>query len=141
MLPTPCKQLITIGLLAAVLGGCEATGDAGGTRTFSDGAVPFEFEVPSEFTDETIDDANSRGEVLAAVGLTKVDLIAVRRIGPGTAPPTGPQRHEVLGHEVTSELHAVDGLDEYRIECQYTEERADDVRSACADALDSVVRK
>ena len=141
MLPTPYKQLITIGLLAAVLGGCEATGDAGGTRTFSDDAVPFEFEVPSDFTDETIDDANSRGEVLAAVGLSKVDLIAVRRVSPGAKPPTGPQRHEVLGHEVTSELHAVEGADEYRIECQYTEESAEKVRSACADALDSIVGK
>lgn len=130
-----------VGLLAGVLGGCEATGDAGGTRTFSDGAVPFEFEVPSEFTDETVDDANSRGEVLAAVGLSKVDVIAVRRIPRTTAVRSGPQPHEVLGKQVSSELRAVDGFAEYWIECQYTDERADKVLSACDDALDSVAGK
>jgi len=128
-------------LLAGALSGCEATGDVGGTRTFSDDAVPFEFDVPSDFTDETVDVANSRGDVLAAVGLSKVDLIAVRRVSPGAEPPSGPQRHEVLGKEVTSEVHAVDGAAEYLIECQYTEEHAEKVRSACADARDSIVRR
>lgn len=100
--------------------------------------MPFEFQVPSEFTEETIDDANSRGDVLAAVGLGKVDVIAVRRAG---ATVRGPQRHEVLGKAVTSELYPVEGFDAFIIECQYTEERAEQVRSACADALESVERK
>lgn len=141
MLSTPYKQLLAIGLVAAALSGCEATGDVGGTRTFSDEAVPFEFEIPSEFTDETVDDANSRGEVLAAVGLSKVDVIAVRRIPATTLVKSGPQPHEVLGKEVSSELRAVDGFAGYWIECQYTDDRADEVRSACDDALDTITRK
>lgn len=141
MLPTPYRQLLTIGLAAAAISGCEATGDTGGTRTFSDEAVPFEFDIPSEFTDETVDDANSRGEVLAAVGLSKVDVIAVRRIPRTTAVQSGPQPNEVLGKDVSSELRAVDGFAEYWIECQYTDERADEVRSACDDALKTIVEK
>lgn len=119
------------------LSGCGAAGDAGGTRTFSDENVPFTFEVPSEFTDETVDDANSRGDVVAAVGLSKVDVIAVRR----GQPLPGPQRHEVLGKDVTSELQAVPGHDGFVLECQYTSERADKVRAACRDALESLQRK
>lgn len=119
------------------LAGCEATGDAGGTRTFSDEAVPFEFQIPSEFTDESVDQANSRGDVVAAVGVSKVDVIAARR---GEVVP-GPQRHEVLGHAVTSELHAVEGHPGWVLECQYTSDRAEKVRSACREALESVERK
>ena len=119
------------------LSGCEATGDAGGTRTFSDEDVPFTFEVPSEFTDETVDNANSRGDVVGATGISMVDVIAARRGSPGS----GPQRHEVLGKDVTSELHAVEGFTGWLLECQYTSERAEKVRSACRDALESVERK
>lgn len=119
------------------LSACGAPGDAGDTRTFADENVPFTFEVPSEFTDETVDNANSRGDVLAAVGLSKVDVIAVRR----GQPLPGPQRHEVLGQDVTSELRAIPGYDGYVLECQYTSERADEVRSACRDALESLQRK
>jgi hypothetical protein len=118
--------------------GCEATGDAGGTKTFSADGVPFRFELPSDFTPETVDDANSRGTVLAAAGLTKVDVVAVRRAGDVVQTGEGGQEHEVLGHAVTSELHAVPGHDGYLIECQYTDEYADKVRSACAGALESI---
>jgi hypothetical protein len=144
VLPTPNKQLRTILLIAGAalaVAGCEATGDVGGTRTFSNDAVPFVFEVPSEFTDETVDRANSRGDVVAAAGLSKVDVIAVRK-APGAAQlPTGPQRHEVLGKQVTSELHPVEGQPGWVVECQYTDDRQDKVRSACRAALESVKRK
>jgi hypothetical protein len=139
VLPTPYRQLLTIGALAALLGGCEATGDAGGNRTVSAPEVPFSFRLPSEFTEETVDDANSRGDVLVAVGVTKVDVVAVRRLA--GAPPGGEQRHTVLGQDVTSEVHAVEGHPGYALECQYTSGRADDVRAACRDALRTVRRK
>jgi hypothetical protein len=126
---------------AIAVGGCEATGDAGGTRTVSDPKVPFVFEVPSEFTDETVDRANSRGDVVAAVGLSKVDVIAVRKAPRAAQLPAGPQRHEVLGKPVTSELHPVEGQPGWLIECQYTDDRQDKVRSACRAALESVKRK
>jgi hypothetical protein len=126
---------------AVAVGGCEATGDVGGTRTFSDDAVPFVFEVPSEFTDEPVDRANSRGNVVAAVGLSKVDVIAARRAPDAGQLPDGPQRHEVLGKQVTSELHPVEGQPGWLIECQYTDDRQDKVRSACRAALESVKRK
>jgi len=94
--------------------------------------------VPAAFTDETVDDANSRGEVVAVAGLTKVDAIAVRRV---TAPPPGPQRLEILGQAVTSEVFPVAQAKGWALECQYTDERADEVRSACRDALGSVRRR
>jgi hypothetical protein len=119
--------------------GCEATGDAGGTKTFAPEGVPFTFELPSDFAlDESIDDANSRGNVIAAAGLSKTDLIAVRRID---RLPAGPQRHEVLGKDVVSELHAVEGFPGYALECQHGDEYSDDITSACRSALESVKRK
>ena len=139
MLPTPYRQLLTIGLLTGLLAGCEATGDSGGSRTVSAAEVPFSFRLPSEFTEETVDDANSRGDVLVAAGVTKVDVVAVRRVsGPL---PAGEQRHRVLGQDVVSELHAVEGHPGFALECQYTGDRADKVRAACRDALRTVRRK
>ena len=96
--------------------------------------MPLTFEVDALFTEETVDELNSRGDVIAGYGLSKVDVIALRRVSGEL--PEGPQRHEVLGKDVTSELHRV--ADGYAIECQYTEDRAEDVREACQDAVDSV---
>jgi hypothetical protein len=100
--------------------------------------VPFTFALPAEFTKAPIDLADSRGDVVAAAGLSKVDLIAVRRVG-SRKPPTGPVTHVVQGRKVTSEVHPVDDTG-FAIECQYTQERAKDVREACAEAVDSVER-
>jgi hypothetical protein len=140
VLPTPYRQLLTAGLLAAALGGCEATGDTGGLRTISDASLPFEFRIPTTFTEETIDRANSRGNLVVAAGLTKVDVVAVREIAAADV-PARPTRHVVLGKDVTSEVHAVDGVPGYAFECQYTSARADDVRAACRDAMRTVTRK
>jgi hypothetical protein len=132
------KWTVTLSTLCLLLAGCEATGDVGGTKTFSANDVPFTFQLPSDFSEETVDVANSRGTVLAAAGLSKVDVIAVRRSG---APVDGLQRHETLGHQVTSELHPVERFPGYTLECQYSDEYEDDVRSACRGALESVERK
>ena len=118
-----------------LLAGCNAIGEADATRTVPDDDVPFTFEVPATFTVETVDEANSRGDVLVAAGLSKVDVIAVRRVARVVE---GRQHHEVLGHAVTSEVHPVAGEDSLAIECQYTGERADEVRTACREALESV---
>jgi hypothetical protein len=139
VLPTPYRQLLTIGLLAGLLGGCDATGDIGGSRTISDAALPFTFALPSDFTKQPVDEANSRGDVVVAAGVSKVDVVAVRRVG--GAVPTVPQRNRILGHAVTSELHAVEGAPGYAIECQYTSARADKVLAACRNAVRSVRRK
>jgi hypothetical protein len=136
------KWTVTLSTICCLaLAGCEATGDVGGTRTFSDAKVPFTFELPTDFTKVAVDRANSRGDVLAGAGITKVDVIAVRRIPPSVTPAGGPQRHEVLGKEVTSEVFAVEGMGDYALECQYTAAHADDVLSACRAALRSVKRK
>lgn len=118
-----------------LLAGCEGVdAGAGGTRTFEQAGVPLTFEVDATFTEESVDELNSRGNVIAGYGLSKVDVIALRRVDGEL--PAGPQRHVVLGKRVTSELHRV--ADGYAIECQYTDERAADVRKACADAVRSV---
>ena len=132
------KWTVTLSTLCLLLSGCEGVDEgAGGTRTFQEEGVPLTFEVDVMFTEETVDDLNSAGDVIAGYGLSKVDVIALRRID--GAPPEGPQRHEVLGKQVTSELHRV--ADGYALECQYTEDRAADVREACADAIESVKEK
>jgi hypothetical protein len=130
------KWTVTLSTLyvGVALAGCEATGDTGGTRTYSSAGVPVTFEVPTTFTREDVDEGNSRGDVVVAYGQSKVDVIALRRFE--GALPSGPQRHAVLGKDVTSELHRV--ADGYALECQYTEDRADDVRKACEDAVASV---
>ena len=125
------------------LAGCNAAGEPGGDKTFSDEDVPFTFSIPAEFTKADVDTGNSAGDVIAGAGITKVDVIAVRRLPSGGVAEigSGGQRHEVLGHEVTSELHPVEQASGYAIECQYTEEYREDVLDACRTALDSVRRK
>lgn len=121
-----------------LLAGCEGVDEgSGGTRTFDEAGVPLTFEVDALFTEESVDELNSSGDVIAGYGLSKVDVIALRRIEGEL--PDGPQRHEVLGKQVTSEVHRV--ADGYAIECQYTEKYADDVREACDDAVKSVEEK
>lgn len=139
------RSLLAAVLLAAAVGaaGCNASGETATTRTFSDRAVPFTFTVPADFTDESIDQGNSRGDVIAAAGLTKVDVIAVRRIDDHLLPigGQGPIAHEVLGHAVKSELRPVPGFAGWFLECQYTAERTAKVRDACDRAVGSVKRR
>lgn len=139
MLPTSYRQLIAFGLLAGSLGGCETAGDPGGSRTISDPDVPFTFAVRTEFTEETIDHADTRGDAVLGFGLGKHDVIAVRRVDDRRL-PEGPVAHEVQGRKVTSELHRVEGTG-FAIECQYQDERAEEVRSACRETVESVERK
>ena len=122
-------------VVAAGLAGCNAAGEPGGNKRFSDADVPFEFDIPAEFSEASVDALNSRGDVLAGAGITKVDVLAVRRI-PGLRETRGPVAHRVLGEKVVSELHHIRG--DYYLECQYTPGRADEVRDACKTALDSV---
>jgi hypothetical protein len=132
------KWTVTLSTICLALTGCEATGDAGGSRTVSAAGVPFTFEVPSEFTKASVDEANSRGDVLVAAGVSKVDVITLRRVS-ADAPEGRQPPHEILGHTVTSELHSV--APGYAIECQYTTERRDKVLAACRDAVRTVRRK
>jgi hypothetical protein len=128
---------ILLVLCAMVAAGCDASGETAATRTFTDAAVPFTFEVPSDFTTEPVDEGDTRGDVVAAAGVTKVDVIAVRRLGAGAA-PSGAVRHGVQGHAVTSELRPVPGVAGWYLECQYTSERAHKVRDACDRAVATV---
>lgn len=127
-------------LLAAAAGGCNAAGDPTGTKVFSatDGPVRFTFRIPADFTKAPIDQGDSRGDVIAAVGLTKLDVIAIRQLG-GRPAPSKSVPHEVQGHAVVSELHPI-GAD-YVLECQYTPEHAKKVQAACRDAVTSVTRR
>jgi hypothetical protein len=121
--------------LCAGLAGCSAAGDPSGEARWSHPGVPFSFAYPADFSKASIDEANTRGDVVGAVGLTKVDVIAVRR-QPGGA--QGPVRHTVLGRSVTSELLAVPGHSGWVFECQYTSEHAKKLRDACNRALATV---
>lgn len=133
-------RLAALVLVAAVAGGCNAAGDPSGTKTFSDKHVPFTFRIPADFTKAPIDQGDTRGDVVAAAGLTKFDVIAVRRARGGIIVTSGGEMpHTVQGHEVVSELHPV--LDGYVLECQYTPERAKKVRAACREAVASVTRR
>jgi hypothetical protein len=125
-------------LLVAGLAGCSATGEPGGNKRFSDENVPFTFDIPADFTEASVDGMNSRGDVIAGAGLSKVDVLAVRRIASGDA-DRGPVAHEVLGKQVVSELHPLQG--DYYLECQYTPDRAEKVREACRTAVASVRSK
>ena len=138
MLPTPYRQLALAGILATALGGCDAAGQVSGTRTFSNPGVPFTFRVPTDFTNASIDEGDTRGDVVAGAGFTKVDVIAVRRVAAAALPP-GPVTDDVQGHKVTSELHPIG--DGYAIECQYTSQHAAKVRAACRAAVASVRRR
>ena len=125
------------------LAGCNAAGEPDGAKRFSDADVPFTFEIPADFTKADIDQGNSRGDVVAGVGLSKVDVVAVRRAREGIVAVGGVNRfpHEVLGQRVTSELHAVPGFSGWALECQYTPEHADTVLKACRRAVATVRQK
>lgn len=135
-------RLAVVMLVVVAVAGCNAAGDPTGSKLFSvkDGGVKFTFRIPADFTKAPIDEGDTRGNVLAAAGLTKLDVIAVRRVrgmvvaGTGAAMP-----HEVQGHEVISELHPIG--DGYLLECQYTPEHRKKVKAACRDAVASVARR
>src|SRR3954451_850601 len=131
------RRLVAALLLAATAGGCNAAGEPDGSKRFSDSDVPFTFELPADFTKASVDDQNSRGDVIAGAGLSKVDVIAVRRASDAGAGGS----HEVLGRRVTSELRPVPGFAGWVLECQYTPAFATKVRDACRDAVASVRRK
>lgn len=100
--------------------------------------LPFTLEVRTDFTEESVDQGDTRGDVILALGISKLDVIAVRRVGSREL-PTGPIEHEVQGETVTSELFEV--ADGYAIECQYRDDRADTVRSACRETVASVTMR
>src|SRR3954453_12476210 len=129
------KWTVTLSTICVALAGCNAAGEPDGAKRFSDGAVPFTFEIPADFTKASVDDLNSKGNVVAGVGLTKVDVIAVRRFS-GLIVQLGAVEATVLGHRVLSEIHHVQG--DYYLECQYTPEFADKVRDACRKAVATV---
>ena len=131
------RRLAAALLLAATVGGCNAAGEPDGDKRFSDSDVPFTFSLPADFTKASVDGENSRGDVIAGAGLSKVDVIAVRRASDASAGGV----HEVLGHRVTSQRHAVPGFSGWVLECQYTPGNASKVRDACRKAVASVQRK
>ena len=122
-------------MCGALLAGCEADVEQTETRRVSHEDLPFTLEVRTDFTRETVDQADTRGDVVVGFGISKLDVIAVRRVGTQDL-PTGPVEHEVQGETVTSELFPVG--DGFAIECQYRADRADTVRSACRETVDSV---
>ena len=124
---------LAVALLASGgLAGCAAEGSTGGDRTFRDEGVPFTFTHPPSFTDEDVDLANSRGDVVAVRALDKVDVIAVRRLPAGARART--VRLRVLGEDVTSEVVPVPGQPGWGLECQYVDARRDEVLDACRQA-------
>lgn len=131
--------LLALLALTAAVAGCDASGETVSARTFGHARVPFTFTVPTDFTTEPIDQGDTRGNVVAAAGLTKVDLIAVRRLG-SVPVPSAPVRHDVQGHAVTSVVRRVYGGD-WALECQYTAEREHTVRDACDRAVATVRRR
>lgn len=122
-------------MFGILLAGCAAEPEVTESRRVSLEELPFTLEVRTDFTEEAIDRADSRGDVIVGYGLSKLDVIAVRRVG-GQKLPEGPVEHEVQGETVTSELFPV--ADGYAIECQYRADRAETVRSACRAAVESV---
>jgi hypothetical protein len=129
-------------LAAVVLGGCSAAGETSGSRTIDVSEVPFTFNVPADFTKEPVDQFDSRGDVVAAAGIDKLDLIAVRRIAPGVRVPQGDVAHVVQGHRVSSRLHAFKvGKQRWAIECQWASDRRTKVLDACREAVGSIVRR
>jgi len=131
------KTALAAVALCATLAGCSAAGDPSGESRWSHPGVPFSFAYPADFSKASIDQGNTRGAVVGAVGLTKVDVIAVRRQSGG---PSGPVRHTVLGQSVTSELLVVPGYRAWELECQYTSDHAKKLRDACNRALATVRR-
>ena len=133
------RQLPAAALVAVAVGGCSAAGEASGERTIDESGVPFTFRVPADFTVESVDQFDSRGDVVAAAGIDKLDVIALRRLIPGEVLPKGDIPHRVQGHSVTSRLHVVDPG--WAIECQWLAERRQRVLDACATAVGSVKRR
>jgi hypothetical protein len=128
--------LAAVFALAAALAGCAADGTSNGDVTFARDGVPFTFQVPADFTAESVDAENSRGSVVAVRALDKVNVVAVRRV---TTPPTGtPKRLRVLGKPVTSRVYPVDGQPGWALECQYTDDRGAEVVDACDEARRTV---
>ena len=127
--------LSTFCVCGALLAGCEAEVEQTETRRVSHEDLPFTLEMRTDFTEESINRGDTRGDVIVGYGISKLDVIAVRRVG-GQDLPEGPVEHEVQGQTVTSELFPV--ADGYAIECQYREDREETVRSACRDVVDSV---
>src|SRR4051812_36258460 len=101
------RQIAPAALAALEIGGCSAAGETSGARTFKDSDVPFTFHMPADFTKESVDEFDSRGDVVAAAGVDKLDLIAVRRIPTGVRVPSGDVAHTVQGKSVTSRLYAL----------------------------------
>ena len=122
-------------MCGALLAGCGADPSSTENRRVSHDDLPFTLEVRTDFTEESVNEGDTRGDVVLALGITKLDVIAVRRVG-GEELPAGPVEHEVQGEAVTSELFEV--ADGYAIECQYRDDRAETVRSACREAVESV---
>lgn len=141
MLPTTYRQLVAATLLIGALGGCNAAGRPTGTRTYSNPHVPFTFLVPGDFTNAAIDEGDTRGTVIAATGLTKVDVIAVRRLSGASVSDSRPIAHVVGGHAVQSELARLAAWPGWFLECQYTPDFAKKVRDACRQAVATVRRR
>ena len=131
-----------LALAAVAIGGCSVAGEPTGARTFSDDQLPFTFHIPADFTKESVDQFDSSGDVVAAAGVDKLDVIAVRRIPAGGSVPSGDVAHRVQGNAVVSRLHAFDaGGERWAIECQWTPERRAKVLDACAEAVGSITRR
>ena len=119
--------------LALALSGCSADGTSNGDVTVRRADLPFTFRVPADFTAESVDRDNTRGDVVALRALDKVNVIAVRRVAAGTK---SRRTLRVLGQRVTSRVVSVGHG--WGLECQYTEARRDTVLDACDEALGSV---
>jgi hypothetical protein len=126
-------------LAALALGGCSAAGEAGGERTLAHPGVPFTVQVPADFTPAGVDEENSRGDVVAGVGLDKLDVVAIRRLAPDARLPSTDVTHRVEGATVTSRVRRV--APGWAIECQWRAERRRRVLDACRHALATVARK
>src|SRR4051794_4841097 len=133
------RQIPLLALAAAALGGCSAAGESTGEHTISASGGPITFRVPVEFTKESVDEFDTRGEVVLAAGVDKLDVVALRQVAPGIPLPRGDLRHRVQGRSVTSRLHAIPGG--WALECQWTAERRTKVLDACGRAVGSIQRR
>jgi hypothetical protein len=129
MLRVPAAVLAAA--LLAGLSGCAADGTSNGNVAVRPEGLPFSFEVPADFTHATVDEANTRGSVVALRALDKVDVVAVRRLAPGARRTE--TRLTVLGKDVVSRVTPVGHG--FGIECQFTPRRRAAVLKACATAL------
>ena len=134
------RQIPALALVATAIGGCSAAGEASGERTIDDSAAPFTFRVPADFTEEPVDEFDTHGDVVAAAGIDKLDVIALRRVVAGQPVPRADMPHRVQGEAVTSRLHEVPGSG-FAIECQWRPKKRDKVLDACRTAVGSVERR